>query len=146
MKIAFFGHRNDYKLKEKVGDELKRIFDEKIATGEVELFFGGKSDFDYFAKETARNYKQKNPKLKLTFVYAYMPKEDLYVSGIDETVYPPIENTPLKFAIIARNKWIVEQSDLIIFCVNREYGGAYEMLKHAKKKNKEYINLGTVKA
>jgi hypothetical protein len=48
---------------------------------------------------------------------------------------------PSKFAIIKRNEWIVEQSDLIVVYCLRSFGGAYNALKYAKRKNKKIIEL-----
>ena len=59
----------------------------------------------------------------------------------DEIIYPPIENIPLKYSIIYRNKWIVENSDFIFFYVAHTWGGAYQMLEYAKNINKQFFNL-----
>ena len=59
----------------------------------------------------------------------------------DEILYPPLEGVPYRFAISARNKWLVENSDLIVFFVRRRFGGAYTAYLHAKKKGKQIINL-----
>lgn len=63
----------------------------------------------------------------------------------DSIIYPPIENTPPKFAIIKRNEWMVNKSDLIIAYVNRSYGGAYKSFAYAEKKKKTIINLADTK-
>ena len=62
----------------------------------------------------------------------------------DYSLYPPIEKTPLKFAISKRNKWIVNEADLIIAYVSRNYGGAYSALKYAEKLKKKIINLAKI--
>lgn len=55
----------------------------------------------------------------------------------DGIVYPPIENTPKKVAILVRNEWIVRQSDVIIAYVGRTFGGAYKAVAYAKKRGKK---------
>ena len=64
-----------------------------------------------------------------------------YSNRYDDTVYPPIENVPLRFAIIKRNEWMVEQSDAVISYVDFEAGGAARTLKYAKRKHKKIIDL-----
>ena len=46
-----------------------------------------------------------------------------------------------KSAITLRNRWMVERSDLVIVYVERNKGGAYAAMTHAKKLNKEIVNL-----
>ena len=46
-----------------------------------------------------------------------------------------------KSAITARNRWIVEESELVIVNVERNNGGAYTAMKYAEKLNKKIINL-----
>ena len=55
--------------------------------------------------------------------------------------YPDLEGIPLKYAILKRNEWMVEKSDFIIAFVKMKFGGAYKALLHAKRKNKEFVNL-----
>ena len=59
----------------------------------------------------------------------------------DASIYPPIENTPPRFAISKRNEWMMTNADLIIVYVNHNYGGAYQSLQVAKRKKKEIINI-----
>ena len=59
----------------------------------------------------------------------------------DSTIYPPLENTPPKFAILKRNEWMINAADLIIAFVTHSYGGTYKSFEYAKKKKKNLINL-----
>ena len=59
----------------------------------------------------------------------------------DASIYPPIENTPPRFAISKRNEWMMANSELIIAYVNRDYGGAYKALQVAKRGDKRIINI-----
>lgn len=63
--------------------------------------------------------------------------------GYDEIVYADIEDTPKKYAIIARNKWLITQSDVLIAYVDYSVGGAAKTLEFAKKQpNIKIINFG----
>ena len=48
-------------------------------------------------------------------------------------IYPELDNVPLRFAISKRNKWMVEQADIVIAYITHTYGGAYATYRHAKK-------------
>ena len=62
---------------------------------------------------------------------------DLY----DSTIYPPIENTPMRYAISKRNEWMILNSDIVVAYVKRSYGGAYKTLQFAYRNQKKIINL-----
>ena len=38
---------------------------------------------------------------------------------------------------------MVDRADLIVCCIDREYGGAYQTIQYAQKQNKKIINLAT---
>ena len=46
-----------------------------------------------------------------------------------------------KSAIQVRNRSIVDQSDLVICCIQHKSGGAYATIHYAKKQGKKTINL-----
>ncbi len=46
-----------------------------------------------------------------------------------------------KAAIQKRNRWMVDNADCLIAYLFRDYGGAYETVKYAKKQGKPVINL-----
>lgn len=48
------------------------------------------------------------------------------------------ENASLK---VKRNRWMVDRADCLIAYLFRDYGGAYETVKYAKKQGKPVINL-----
>ena len=144
MRISFFGHRdiiNNEELKNRLFSTLK----ENI-TEDCELLFGGYGAFDSLAYECASRLDIPY-NIKKIFVTPYISESYLknqveYIKNqYDAVIYPEIENTPYRFAISARNKWMAEQSDLVICYVNRAYGGAYQVVKNRKIKKK--INLGT---
>ena len=68
--------------------------------------------------------------------------KDLEMQGLcDGSIYPPIEKTPPKFAILKRNEWMMASADLVIAFVNRNYGGAFQALQAANRKKKKIINI-----
>ena len=60
----------------------------------------------------------------------------------DGSVYPDLENTPPRFAIIKRNEWMIDKSDFLIAYVKNSFGGANKTLSYAKKRRKiKIINM-----
>ena len=143
MTVAFFGHRDrDYS---KHYDQLFEIVVDLIDNhGADKFLFGGYGQFDFFSARTVYEVKKVRPHIKMTKVLAYYPvkAENFYLwKGYDDSVYPPIgEGTP-RFAIVRRNRWIVENSDFIISGIKRECGGAYTAVRYAKKLKKPVLNL-----
>ena len=50
-----------------------------------------------------------------------------------------------KAAIQKRNRWLVDRADFLIAYLFRDFGGAYETVKYAKKQGKPVINLAEQK-
>ncbi|MBE6548124.1 MAG: hypothetical protein E7667_04520 [Ruminococcaceae bacterium] len=146
MIITFCGHSQ---YTETIEDEQKIIsfLKELVGDQHAELYLGGYGSFDAFARKCGRKYQETHPNTKLIFITPYITVEyqknyldynkDLY----DEILYPNLEDKPLKFAISYRNKWMVEQADYVIAYITRDYGGAYQTYKYAKKKKKYILNL-----
>ena len=149
MRISFFGHReicDTAELEKKLLFALTEILDDRPC----ELLFGGYGMFDNLAYKCCRKLLDSGKTYDLRFIFVTPYVTESYLKNqivsktliFDEIVYPPIEKVPYKFAISARNRWIVEQSDTVISYVNKKYGGAYSACLHAKKRGKKLISLG----
>jgi hypothetical protein len=148
MTITFFGHR-EITDTEKIEEKLIVILKSIIKNEPCEFLFGGYGMFDALAYRCCKNFFDYSDKSqsKLVFVTPYITENFLETIGkysFDDIVYPPIEKVPPKFAINARNKWMVEQADMIITCISRKYGGAYSSYLYAKRKNKTVVNIGSL--
>lgn len=78
---------------------------------------------------------------------AYLPgprqsHEALRDEEID-TVFPEgLELVPKRYAIVHRNRWMVEQSDYMIAYVTHSFGGAAQTYAYAVRRGLTIINLG----
>ena len=84
------------------------------------------------------------PKIQYYVVLAYVPhnKERLGLKDGDSTIYPEcLDKTPPKYAIIKRNRWMLERADFVITYVTHITGGAAEFKHLAERKGKKVINL-----
>ena len=71
-------------------------------------------------------------------------KDDIYYKNYYDEIYYPIDrNTHPKSAITKRNRWMMENSDLLIAYVeDGRKGGAMTALRYAEKLGVKIINLG----
>ena len=113
----------------------------------VVFFLGGYGNFDSFAWSCAKKYKEKHRQAKLVYITPYVLTDkrndpfEYKKSRFDLVLYPGLENVPPKFAISRRNRWMVEQADLVIAYITHTYGGAYATYTHAKRKKKLLYNI-----
>ena len=86
-----------------------------------------------------------HPRVKLIFITPYLLSNRLQEQSekYDCVVYPALEKIPPKFAISYRNRYMVENSDIIISYVRYNRGGAYQACLYAKKRKKRIISLET---
>ena len=148
MIITFVGHSKINKSNI-LHDRIRQVILENIKQNERIMFYcGGYGDFDTFCIEICISIRKQIPNCELVYVTPYILTKpirrekhlnefDIY----DSIVYPPIEKTPPKFAIIKRNEWMINEADLIIAYVTHTYGGARKALEYAAKKKKRIINL-----
>ena len=69
----------------------------------------------------------------------FLERIEIFKNHFDETIYPPLESVPRKYAIIRRNEWMVDSADIVIAYVTYSWGGAARTLEYAKRKNKNII-------
>ncbi|MBQ9552259.1 MAG: DUF1273 domain-containing protein [Clostridia bacterium] len=141
-----FGHREIY---QNITAPLAQAIETAIVVYGITTFYtGGMGEFDALFASAVRAAKVRHKQIKLVLVKPYFTK-DLntnreYYEVLFDDVFIPTEilGTHYKNAIIKRNRFMVEQADLIICFLSRDYGGVYTAVRYAKKKNKPIINLG----
>ena len=144
MNITFFGH-SDACINKSLIENIKKAIIDNININEKTIFYcGGYGAFDnacaYACVELKRDIK--NSEIALVVPYLLSKKQvDLLNIPYDQIVYPPLECFPKKIAILKRNEWMINNSDLIISFIERSFGGAYKAFCYAKKKEKKIINL-----
>ena len=67
--------------------------------------------------------------------------EDDYRAYYDEIEICNSSGRHYKAAFQARNRNMVDRSDLVVFFVERHEGGAYQTMRYAMQQDKQYINL-----
>ena len=75
-------------------------------------------------------------------VLSYFPVKKNEYDDFENTIFPEgLETVPKRFAISYRNKWMVEQADIIVTYVSRNFGGAWKFKEVAERKGKRIIEL-----
>lgn len=142
MIVTFCGHstlsvEETKYLEEKLFMEIEKL----ILKGAEEFLLGGYGNFDYLAAKVVKKLKNKYPHIKSVLVIPYLNREYNNISLYDLTEYPPIENVPKTLAIIKRNEYMVDKSDVVIAFVKFSWGGARITLDYAMTKKKKIIIL-----
>lgn len=148
MIITFIGHSFLYGcdgLNEKI---VKTILEATKQNENITFYCGGYGDFDKLCAKACRDIKKVRPNCEIVFVTPYISesqqkKMKCFINLLlyDSIIYPPLENVPPRFAIIKRNRWMIENCDLVIVYIERTFGGAYKSFEYALKKGKKIINL-----
>lgn len=148
ITCTFAGHRDMhfFNNRERLMAEI-----EKLLQMDNEFLFlnGDRGDFDRIGAGVTWEAKRRHPEksIKLALVLPYLSKgvnrdKDYYRTLYDEIIIPEeADNAHYKAAIRIRNRWMVDQSDIVFACVSRNYGGAFETVKYAKRHGKTVINL-----
>ena len=147
--VAFFGHRyidNPFRIEERLEEHIYRLLAEKEY---VDFLVGRDGEFDQFASSAVlrvrKQYRDDNSSLILVLPYAkaeYLNNEESYHDYYSdvEISYEASKAHP-KAAIQIRNREMVDRADLILCCIEREKGGAWQTIQYAVKQKKIIINL-----
>ena len=117
---------------------LHQVCSDLIQQGADEFFLGGYGHFDFLCASVLREMKKEYPQIRLVLVLPYL-NSSMLTEGYDETVYPPLESVPKRYAIVRRNEWMVRESDAVVAYVIRGFGGAAQTLDYARRKKKQII-------
>lgn len=137
-----FGHRENHYSQ----DNLERIIVNLIKEKGVTTFYtGGMGNFDSAFSAAVRNAKKTFINIKLCLIAPYLTKtlvnnKNYYNAVYDEVLIPDIK-TYYKSAITLRNRWIIDQSNYVVSGIIKPFGGAYNAIKYAQKKNKNIIAI-----
>ena len=138
MNVTFCGHAQVAQI-EVVKAWLCAVTQRLIERGATTFYLGGYGAFDSLAAAVLREQKKRYPQIELVLVLAYLDARKS-ISAYDNTVYPPLERVPRRFAISHRNRWMVDTSDVVVAYVLHDWGGAATTLRYAKRKKKQIIS------
>lgn len=137
MTCSFFGHSD---TPAHIRSKLNKTLVYLIENQNADLFYvGNHGSFDRIVTSVLRELSAVYPHIRYYVVLAYLPQNN--DNDIPTTFPEGIETVPKRLAINFRNKFMVEQSDMVISYITRSYGGAAKFVGMACKKRKTIINL-----
>ena len=147
--VSFFGHRriDNFSVVEQRVDEIVRsLLREKSY---VEFLVGRDGEFDQLVSSAIRRCKREVRDNNSAHVWVmpyvtaeYMANEDSFNDYYDEIIVcEDAAKVHFKTAYRVRNRSMIDKSDMIVFCVQHETGGAWQSMQYAEKQGKYYINL-----
>ena len=147
--VSFFGHRMIENALE-IGKRLEKLIRTLLSEHEyVEFLVGRDGEFDQLVssaiRRCKREYRSDNSShiWVLPYVTAeFRDNEESFRDYYDEIeVCEAAAGSHYKNAHQTRNRAMVDRSDLVVFCIQHEKGGAWQTMKYAKKQGKACINL-----
>ena len=142
MICTFFGHKD---TPNKVEPVLRKILIDLIENKNVnEFYVGNNGRFDGMVKSVLRELRKIYTDIDFSVVLAYMPKEkdEHGIEDFSDTIFPEgLELVHPRYAIVKRNRWMVEQSDYVVTYVEHRYGGAAQFKELAERKSKKVMNI-----
>ena len=138
------GHRDVY---ENINEKLKTAVEEAIVSGCSLFITGGNGEFDLIFANTVKMLKTEGRDIKLVLKLPYFisdlnTNKEHYRNLYDEVIISErTQGVHYKRAISLLNRLMIEESELVIAYVRREFGGAYKALKYAEKLDKRIVNL-----
>ena len=144
-KCCAFGHRE---LDRNIDEELKALIIDLIEREGVTLFMtGGIGQTDGKFSSVVRELKHSYKQIELVLVKPYFSGElntnkEYYEIMYDDVIIPDeLAGCHYKSAITKRNRWMIDRSDFIIDCTYRDFGGAVDAIKYAKRTNKTVLEI-----
>ena len=147
--VSFFGHRIIENALEIEG-RLEQFIQALLRDHEyVEFLVGRDGEFDQLVSSTIRRCKREYRSDNSAHIWVlpyltaeYRDNEESFRDYYDEIeVCETAAVGHYKNAHQTRNRAMVDRSDLVVFCIQHESGGAWQTMKYAKKQGKPCINL-----
>lgn len=147
--VSFFGHRvieDPLLIEQRLEQLIRKFLKEKEY---VEFLVGRDGEFDLLVSSTIRRCKRTIRDDNSVHVWVlpyptadFRENEEAYRDYYDEIeICGTSAGSHFKGAYQVRNREMVDRSNLIVFCIQHESGGAWKTMRYTKKQNIAYINL-----
>ena len=147
--VSFFGHRmidNALEIENRLEQLVQTLLREQEY---IEFLVGRDGEFDQIVSSTIRRCKRtiRDDNSAHVWVLPYptadfRDNEDAYREYYDEIeICGTSAGGHFKGAYQTRNREMVDRSNLAVFCIQHESGGAWQTMKYAKKQGISCVNL-----
>ena len=151
MKITLCGHSSIPRgstAEQELEKAVREIFLRAERGDSLTFYCGGYGQFDFMAARAVNAARAlfKDVRCENLLVTPYITESHARsmaqaMTLFDGTVYPPLENVPYRLCIARRNRWMIEQADIVVAYVKHARGGAFSMLEYAKRRGKTIISI-----
>lgn len=139
MVCTFFGHKD---APSSIKMRLEEIIEALINEGVKNYYVGNNGNFDFYVQGVLENIVKKHNDIRFSVVLSTI-NETAIGTKQKYTVFPEeLENALPKFAILKRNDWMINNSQIVITYVRHNFSNSHKWLEKAKKKGLRVINLG----
>ncbi len=143
MKCTFCGHSS---ITDIIDDRLYNTLLALVHQYNItEFYCGYHGDFDRACIDAVGKIHRQYPNIVCTVVTPYHSDNVCeYFNGSRscfQTLYPFEKFVPYRHAIQLANQYKVDNSDIVVCCVEYTFGGAYTSMQYAQRKKKLCINL-----
>ena len=139
---TFFGHSDcPASINLMLRETLIGLIEHKSADT---FYVGNKGAFDRMVRSALRELAREYPHIRYAVVLERLPGKlnENYREDYSDTMLPEgIENAPPRFAIAWRNRWMLQQADLVVTYITHSWGGAAQFAEMAERQGKTVINL-----
>ena len=135
MKVAFIGNRN---TPDAVYQRLYSTIENLIKNGANDFYVGHNGKFDRLVHQALQSLKHEYPQIRFAVVLTSPDKapRDL------PSVYPEeLTRVTPRFAIVKRNRYMVDQCDCLIAYAANPYGNTAKLCEYAIRHGKEVLFL-----
>ncbi|MGN1466667.1 MAG: hypothetical protein ACI4W1_00010 [Ruminococcus sp.] len=150
--VCFFGHRQieDFQT---VEQSVEKLIETLLTQHEyVEFLIGRDGEFDQIVTSSILRYRKRidMANCSLAWVMPYLKADYTNNQENYDNYYDSVEvceqssQAHPKAAIQIRNQTMVDRSDLCVFYVCRNSGGAYKTFQYANRQGKLIINLALI--
>ena len=138
---TFFGHREIY---ESIIPQLTAVLRQLIEQDGVDEFYvGNHGQFDRTVTVVLLKLRKEYPHIRFFVVWSRTPKADAgEVKDRIPAIFPvEVANALPRFAVLARNRWMLDRADVVVTYVTHSMGGAGRFKEMAERKHKQVVNL-----
>lgn len=147
--VSFFGHRcieNALEIERRLEQLIQTLLRNKEY---VECLVCRDGEFDQLVSSAIRRCKREYRSDNSAHIWVqpyltaeFRDNEESFRDYYDEIeVCEAAAGSHYKNAHQTRNRAMVDRSDLVVFCIQRESGGAWQTMKYAKKQGVLHINI-----
>lgn len=136
--MHFFGHRDcPASIRPKLQETLVRLIEQE---GVTVFYVGHQGDFDYMVQSLLGELAVQYDHISYAIVLSGFPGKN--IGSSQKTLLPEgIETVPRRFAIVWRNRWMLERAQYVVTYVTHNWGGAARFAAEAHRQGKIVYNL-----